>query len=63
MNLLMTLEKTDLSMNILHPPEKRRMSMGNEIESSDSILDSVTNSLDNKKSSKLEGYVDDSIPN
>ena len=44
MNLLLALENTDLEMNILHPHKKRRMSMGNEIESSDSILDSVTNS-------------------
>ena len=67
MNLLMALDNTDLEMNILHPLKKRRMSMGNEIECSDSILDSVTNSQDKKKSSKmqfnLEGYVNDSIPN
>ena len=67
MNLLLALDNTDFEMNILHPHKKSRMSMGNEIGSSDSILDSVTNSLDDKKSSKtqfkLEGYVNDSIPN
>ena len=66
MNLLLALDNTDLEIKILHPPKKRRMSMGNEIEFSDSILDSVNNSLDKKSSKtqfKLEGYVNESIPN
>ena len=67
MNVLLALDNTDLEMNILHPLKKSRMSMGNEIESSDSILDSLTNSLDNKKSSKtqfkLKGYVNDIVIN
>jgi len=43
MNLLLALDNIDLEMNILDPPEKRRMSIGNEMESLDSILDSVSN--------------------